>query len=121
MRGIDSRDVVEGVDDDEAECDEEDDPGGDDVGGDEEGDPRHDDEDGGRQVDVQQVRRHAPRQVDLQAVHRVVACKSRERWEINLRGLSYHTSPLYVSSKLTDCLKYATTSRPNHLNRQRKK
>ena len=52
----DSRDVVEGVDDDQTESDEQDDPGWDDVGGDEEADPGHDDEDGRRQVDVQQVR-----------------------------------------------------------------
>ena len=80
-----SRDVIEGVDDDEAECDEEDDPGGDDVGGDEEGDPRHDDEDGRGKVDVEQVGRHAAAQVDLQAVHGVVACdKWRERhgWSV---------------------------------------
>ncbi len=52
---MDSRDIVESVDDDQAEGDKEDDPGWDDVGGDEEADPGHDDEDGRRQVDVQQV------------------------------------------------------------------
>jgi hypothetical protein len=67
------RDVVEGVDDDETEGDEEDDPGRDDVGWDEKGDPGHDDKDGGRQVDVEQVGGDAAADVDLEAVNGVIA------------------------------------------------
>ena len=52
---IDSRDIVEGVDDDEAECDEEDDSRRHHVRRDQERDPRHDDEDRRRQVHIQQV------------------------------------------------------------------
>ena len=68
-----SRDIVEGVDDDEAEGDEEHDPRRDDVRRDEEGDPRHHHKDRRRQVDVQEVGRYAARESDLKAVHGVVA------------------------------------------------
>ena len=69
---VNLRDVVEGVDDDEAERDEQNDSRRNDVGRDEEADPRHDDKDGRRQVDVQQVGRDAAGQLDLHTVHRVV-------------------------------------------------
>ena len=84
---VNLRDVVEGVDDDEAERHEKDDSRRNDVGGDEKADPRHDDEDGCRQVHVQEVGRHAPRQLDLHPVNGIVTCKKR----IILNHTIHHT------------------------------
>ena len=64
-----SRCGVEHIDEDEAEGDKEDDPGGDDVGGDEEGDPGHGDEHGGGQVDGEDEGSQRARELHLESVN----------------------------------------------------
>ena len=79
------RDFVEHVDEDQGECDEQHDPGSDDLDGDDEGDPGYDYKDPGGQVHVQQVLRDDPGQAELQGVHGVVAVLAHKH-----RGAAVH-------------------------------
>lgn len=52
------RDVVEGIDNDQTQCDEQHNSGRNDICRNQKAHPRHDHKNGGRQIDIEQIRRY---------------------------------------------------------------